>query len=62
MTDEHANTDPSAAAGVQPIAADVVADPAMVPMDDDAGGPSADKGQMDEPSAEEAAAQPGEMP
>ena len=61
MTDAHENTDAAADAGVQPIAADVVTDPAMVPMDDDAGGPTADKEQMNEPSAEEAAAQLGEM-
>jgi hypothetical protein len=61
MTDEHENTNAAADAGVQPIAADAVTDPAMVPMDDDAGGRTADKEQMNEPSAEEAAALLGEM-
>ena len=61
MADTHEKTDPTADPGEQPVAADLAAHPAMVPMDDEAGGPTADKEQMDEPSAEEAAAQLGEM-
>lgn len=53
-------TDP-ANDSIQPTAADEVTAPAMAPMDDDAGGPTADKEQMDEPSDEEAAAQLGEL-
>lgn len=47
--------------GVEPTIADAVTDPNMVPFDDDAGGPTADKEQMDEPSDEEAAAQLGSL-
>lgn len=56
MTDAHESTEAAADESVQPTAADAVTNPAMVPMDDDAGGPTADKAQMDEPSDEEAAA------
>ena len=45
----------------QPTPADAVTDPTMVPMDDAAGGPTADKEQMEEPSDEEAAAQLGDF-
>ena len=47
--------------GVEPTIADAVTDPNMVPFDDAAGGPTADKDQMDEPSDEEAAAQLGSL-
>lgn len=53
MTDPHDSTEPTAA--------DAVTDPSMAPMDDDAGGPTADKDDPDEPDAEEAAAQLGDF-
>ena len=40
---------------------DAVTDPSLPPMDDAAGGPTADKEQMQEPSDEEAAAQLGDF-
>ncbi len=40
---------------------DPLADAAMTPMDDAAGGLTADKEQMDEPSEEEAAVQLGDF-
>lgn len=61
MTDASKATESTAAESLQPTAADAVTAPAMVPMDDDAGGPTADKEKMDKPSDEEAAAQLGEL-
>ena len=61
MTDAHESTEAAAEESIQPTAADTVTNPAMPPMDDDAGGPTADKEEMDEPSDEEAAAQLGEL-
>jgi hypothetical protein len=60
MTDEPESIDAAADNSVQPTIADAVTDPTMVPMDDDAGGPTADKDDM-EPSDAEAAALLGEL-
>lgn len=60
MSDGHESTQVAAGDSVTPTAADAVTEPAMVPMDDDAGGPAADKEQEDDPSAEEEAAQLGD--
>lgn len=61
MSDTHDGTRAAAGDSVQPITADAVTDPALVPMDDAAGGPTADREQEDEPSDEEAAAQLGDF-
>ena len=65
MTDTHESTEQAAPESVQPTTADAVTDPSMVPMDDDAGGPTAgsttDKDQMDDPGEEEMAAQLGDF-
>ena len=61
MTDAHESTTTAADARMQPTAADAVANPALAPMDDDAGGPTADKEQGREPSDEVAAAHLGEL-
>ena len=61
MIDAHENAEAAASEGVGPTVADAVANPAMAPMDDDAGGPTAGKERLDEPSDEEAAAQLGEL-
>ena len=61
MTDAQESTATPADASMQPTAADAVTNPALAPMDDDAGGPTADKEHVDTPSDEEAAAQLGEL-
>lgn len=65
MTDAHENTAQAAEQSIQPTAADAVTDPSMAPMDDDAGGPTADStddlDEMEEPDAQEAAAQLGDF-
>ena len=61
MSDAHENIEGDTGDSVQPTAADAVTAPAMVPMDDAAGGPTADREQEDEPSDEEAAAQLGDF-
>jgi hypothetical protein len=61
MSGAQENTGAAADASVQPIVADAVTNPTMVPMDDDAGGPTADKEQMEEQSNQAAAAQLGEV-
>lgn len=51
-------------ASVQPTDADMVVDPTMVPMDDDAGGPTADKDDRmpaDEPEEGEVSATLGDF-
>lgn len=47
--------------GVEPTIADAVTDPTMVPFDDDAGGPTADKPNADAPSDEELATKLGDF-
>lgn len=61
MSDASEGTQAAAGEAVQPTLVDAVTVPAMVPMDDAAGGPTADKEQEDEPSDEEAAAQLGDF-
>ena len=59
MTDQRQADD-----SMEPTAADLVSDPSMVPMDDDAGGPTADKDDQmpaDEPDEGEVAATLGDF-
>lgn len=61
MIDAHESTEAAAGESVQPTAADAAINPSMAPMDDAAGGPTADKDRSDEPSEEEAAAHLGDF-
>lgn len=53
MTDAQESTQAAADESLQPTVADAVTDPTMAPMDDDAGGPTADKEQADGGAAAE---------
>lgn len=61
MNDASEGAQAAAGEAVQPTPADAVTVPAMVPMDDAAGGPTADKEQEHEPSNDEVAAQLGDF-
>ena len=61
MTDARQSTEMPADESMQRTAADAVTNPAMAPMDDDAGGPTAAKEQADMPGDDEAGAQLGEL-
>lgn len=62
MTDGHESTEAAPDRSIQPTAADAVTNPAVAPMDDAAGGPTADKEQTLAPSDQQAADQPAGQP
>ena len=61
MTNASDNSATTANDGLQPTPADAVTAPGMPPMDDDAGGPTAEKEGVDEPTDEALAAQLGDF-